>query len=446
MPIVLGNGARTRYVVEPARHRRRLAAIPPANPYDDAPRRSNLANRREVSLALRRRAADVRRWYRRTTIRLAGGRRSQQYRDAWVFMDRRRFAQDNAEHLYRFAKENHPHINAWFVIARDSRDWARLTKEGFRLVDYGSRDHQLLALTCAELISSQADDDVFRPSDVRRFGRPRWRFTFLQHGVTKDDVSRWVNRRPISRFVTATEAEYRSIAGDDTPYVICDKEVVLTGFPRHDRLSQVATEQRVLAADRLVLIMPTLRHARAGDELAASPDDNRWRALLGSERLRQLAERAGLRIALAIHSDASASLTAQALPAHVKAHRLEDVDVQELFARGAVMITDYSSDAFELAYLNRPVIYFQFDGETSFPNQHIHRQGGWSYEEDGFGPVVASTSALLDELERLVDAGMTPQEPYATRMRSMFAFHDGRSCERVIESILSARKPPARSC
>ena len=33
-------------------------------------------------------------------------------------------AQDNAEHLYRFVKDNHPEINAWFVVDRDDHGLA----------------------------------------------------------------------------------------------------------------------------------------------------------------------------------------------------------------------------------------------------------------------------------------------------------------------------------
>ena len=131
------------------------------------------------------------------------------------------------------------------------------------------------------------------------------------------------------------------------------------------------------------------------------------------------------------------------LPAHVEAHRYGDVDIQEVFARGAAIITDYSSNAFELAYLNRPAIYFQFDRDRFFSGQHVYRRGEWSYERDGFGPVVERVSEVLDELQRLVDSGMTAQEPYATRIDQAFAFRDGKSCERVFESILSARRPVA---
>ena len=59
------------------------------------------------------------------------------YEKAWVLLDREYEADDSAEHLYRWIKNNHPEINAWFLLTRNSHDWARLAAEGFRLVPPG---------------------------------------------------------------------------------------------------------------------------------------------------------------------------------------------------------------------------------------------------------------------------------------------------------------------
>ena len=39
---------------------------------------------------------------------------------------------------------------------------------------------------------------------------------------------------------------------------------------------------------------------------------------------------------------------------------------QNLFLKSKILITDYSSTAFDMAYLNKKVIYFQFDEEDFF--------------------------------------------------------------------------------
>ena len=62
-------------------------------------------------------------------------------------------------------------------------------------------------------------------------------YVFLQHGITKDDLSSWLNtKKNMSLFVTATQDEYNSIRGNHSAYKFTDKEVILTGFPRHDAL------------------------------------------------------------------------------------------------------------------------------------------------------------------------------------------------------------------
>jgi glycosyltransferase involved in cell wall biosynthesis len=456
VPIVLGRGRRTRTSVDPGRRWRRLAAVRPSSPYDDAPRRrSGRSLLDDAHWTLRRLAADCRRWVNRATTVLRGGVRNGRYRHAWVFVDRCGLARDNAEHLYRYVTTHHPDVNAWFVVDGRSPDWTRLARDGFRLVHPGSAEHRLLMLNCDELISSHVDDDIIDPIGWRRFGRGRWRFSFLQHGVTKDDISALVNRAPIDHFVTATAAEYGAIAGDGTPYVFTGREVALTGFPRHDRLLHLAADARP-AADPLLLVMPTWRRDLIGDATGSdgglqplpgfwdSAYATTWLGLLRSERLRLLAERAGLRIAFVPHPAMSA-MAGAALPTHVEVYRYVDVDIQELFVRGAALITDYSSNAFELAYLNRPVVYFQFDRERFFSGAHIYRRGTWSYERDGFGPVVGHVTEVLDELERLVGSAMVPPEPYRSRMADTFAFRDGRCCERVFESILATRRRPLRS-
>ena len=148
----------------------------------------------------------------------------EKYASAWTFIDRDNQAQDNAEHLYRHVWRNHPEVNAWFVLSRTSPDWERLEAEGFRMVDHGSDEHTLLLLNTIHMISSQVDHYVVNPLDRKKFPT-HWRFTFLQHGVTKDDLSRWVNGKPIGLFVTASTDEHASIVGDHTPYIFTEKEV-----------------------------------------------------------------------------------------------------------------------------------------------------------------------------------------------------------------------------
>ena len=181
------------------------------------------------------------------------------YHHAWVLMDRIHDAADSGEILFKHIRAAHPDINAWFVLEKDTADWKRLSSEGYddRLVAHGSMEWRVLMSHALHLISSHADDAIVSPPAILEFVHPRWKFHFLQHGVIKDDLSGWLNRKPIETFVTSTQGEYASIAGD-SPYVFSSREVKLTGMPRFDRLHAVG--QRFAPDQRdLVLVAPTWR-------------------------------------------------------------------------------------------------------------------------------------------------------------------------------------------
>ncbi len=370
-----------------------------------------------------------------------GARARERYADAWLLMDRDTTAQDNAEHLYRHLREHEPTVNAWFVLARDSADWDRLAQEGFRLIDYGSSEHFVALLNCVHLASSQVDSYVVNPFRRHLLGPGRWRFTFLQHGVIKHDLSRWLNAKPIDAFVTTTQDEHNAIVDDGTPYVFTDLEVVLTGLPRHDRLLRLGER-----GDRTrLVVMPTWRRELLGEQTVGnqralldgfweSGYAVAWRELLGSARLRELCERAGWQVTFIPHPNMQDYLATSPLPDHVQARRFSDVDIQQVLSEAAVLLTDYSSLAIEAAYIRRPVVYYQFDRATFFSGGHLYRLGDWSYEQQGYGPITETTDATLRALEELASgAGADPE--YAARMERAFAYRDGRCCERTVAAM-----------
>lgn len=53
---------------------------------------------------------------------------------------------------------------------------------------------------------------------------------------------------------------------------------------------------------------------------------------------------------------------------------------RDAFAEGSMMITDYSSVAFEFAYLRKPIVYYQFDKKAFF-EKHTYRKGYFDYEK-----------------------------------------------------------------
>ncbi len=379
-------------------------------------------------------------------LRARGRAAAARYRDAWLLMDRDTAAGDNAEHLYRYLHTQQPDVNAWFVLAPDSPDWPRLSAEGFRLLAYGSAEHLIALLHCTQLVSSQIDSYVVKPFRKHALGPGRWRYTFLQHGVTKDDLSRWINDKPIDLLVTCTPDEHEAIVADGSPYVFTDLETRMTGFPRHDRLLTLADRRE---RDR-VLVMPTWRRELLGAQATGNRREllaqfwntdyaTAWLDLLRAPGLAEVCVRQGWQLCFVPHPNMQDYLTTAVLPDSVAALRFSEIDVQDLLASAVVLITDYSSLAFEAAYLRRPVVYYQFDRGDFFAGGHVYRQGAWSYERQGFGPVTETTAGVLAALDRIATTG--PEAEYAARMERTFPLRDGHCCARTADAIRAITTP-----
>ncbi|EKS7395734.1 CDP-glycerol glycerophosphotransferase family protein [Campylobacter coli] len=351
----------------------------------------------------------------------------------WLFADRDYEADDNTEHLYRYIMQNHPEQKIVFALRKESLDWERLEKEGFNLVEFGSLEFERIIKKASKVISSHSDEYLIR------YITPRQQFIFLQHGVIKDDLSKWLNSTKIDLFITSTKAEYDSIANDYNHYKFGKKEVVLTGLARHDAL--LKNNQ---CNARQIIIMPTWRANIVGVALGSSKRGlqsdftqseyfQKWNLLLNSNILQKLCEKYDYTIVFNPHPNIIPYLKDFNIPSYVKIANHNE-SLQELFCNSSLMITDYSSVAFEMSYLNKPVIYYQFDHEEFF-NSHTYQKGYFDYKKDGFGPVVEDEESLLKELENLLQNDCNPFGIYKDNIDSTFAFKDGKCCERIYKVI-----------
>jgi len=360
----------------------------------------------------------------------------------WVLMDRDDAADDNAEHLYRYLLRNGKADKVFFVLREESADWNRLEAEGFNLIPFGSRDHVAAVVNASVVISSHAADFVLWPAPKRWIADlVSYRFVFLQHGVTKHDVSHGLGRRPMRLFITSAHGEFNSIANVSSNYLFSQREVRLTGFPRHDAL---LTKSR---SEDLILIMPTWRkylsvlNAAVSampapvDGFVESPFARAWLGLLHDRRLKDVAHRHGKQIVFAPHPNLIPYLVQIEVPDWVKVVQPhEKTSYQDLFCQSAVLVTDYSSVAMEVAYIEKPVVYYQFDRKEFFASEHGYRPGYFDYHQHGFGPVAETEDQVLDAIQQALEGREDPI--YAQRRESFFAFRDGRCCERVYNEIL----------
>ncbi len=365
----------------------------------------------------------------------------------WLVSDRMQAGGDNGEALFRYlAEQNLKDVRLYFAVSKSSPAYTEIARIG-RTVDARSFRHKMLFLLSQFNISSQADDDII--TQFSRYDEPyrdiqsRIRFVFLQHGVTKDDLSGWLNRynRNCSGIVTLAEREAQSFR--TCAYFYPDSAIWLTGFPRYDRLYH---NER-----RCITIMPTWRNAwvsytdpktgvRVLREGFTNSDFFRFfRALLNDPRLIAAARETGYTIRFLPHP---------LLQPHIRlfSHSQDiemlppDASYRDVFAESNLILTDYSSVAFDFAYLRKPVVYAQFDRASFFSGGHTYVQGYFDYDRDGFGEVETDYEATVDRLIEYMRNDCRLKDKYRARIDSFFAFDDSDNCRRVYEKLRELQK------
>ena len=240
------------------------------------------------------------------------------------------------------------------------------------------------------VISSQGNNPVVNPllggNIYYRDILSKMRFVFLQHGVTKDDIAGWLNlyNRNIFGFIVTTNPEYQSIF--DYDYFYKPENVWLTGMPRNDLLYH--------DEKKYITIMPTWRKS-----LMTKPDpstgiwlirddfkDSRYyqfyNSLLNDKRLIEAAEKYGYTICHKPHPNIEPYIDMFDHNDHVK-YFAADKTYREIFAESDLMLTDYSSVAFDFAYLGKPIDIvlkeFSANGNHTgtFDGQYECRGGGY---------------------------------------------------------------------
>ncbi|SLK03425.1 CDP-glycerol glycerophosphotransferase, TagB/SpsB family [Enterobacter sp. NFR05] len=362
------------------------------------------------------------------------------YSNSWLFIDNELRADDNAEHFYRYVSKYHPGEKCYFLISEQSPDWQRLKNDGFNLVKFGSLAHRLALLNAKYLLSSHANPAIVNYLPRKYYADiMKYKFVFLQHGITKDDQSEWLNSRKIDYLVTAARHEFSDISGRGR-YRYTSQETILTGFPRYDNLRKRDESKKQ------ILIMPTWRKSLAGELIRKSSKRVKnpefinslfcemWGGFLRSEQLRKTTEDYGYSIIFLPHPNLTDYLSELAIPDYIQVGDLTSCSIQEIFKDADLLITDYSSVAFDVAYMKKPIIYFQFDSATFF-SEHSYSKGYYDYEELGFGPVVGDIDTLNAELKNTLSNKSILTPFYDKRIKSFFPYDDHNNSSRLFNRL-----------
>ncbi len=349
-----------------------------------------------------------------------------------LFFDRADTADDNAEHLYRWFKENKKdYKNIYFILKKNAKDWERLEQEGFNLVDYDSKQFDQLYCDGDFIFSSGGD-----AASIENYKRYRYfwyksgiKFIFLQHGITKDNIKNWLMSKRYDQMFTTLTNEYEFVKDE----VFTEKMVQNVGMPRYDNLLNLPKEKKHIT------IFLTWRGYLPVNDPKKLKESEYYQKIISFSKLQQVINDEVLIILhpnmKTIYDQISQDLSG------VEVQMIQNVEIQKILADSKVLITDYSSIAFDAAYIDKPVIYYQFDKDEFF-NNHTYEENSklFCYENDAFGDLVYTEEELLSSLTRIKDNEYNVEEKYQIRKENQFESSSLSSSERIFNFMVTEYK------
>ena len=345
---------------------------------------------------------------------------------AWVICERGKDARDNGYHFYKYLKNAHPEIKVYYIIDQSSPDYEKVEEDA---VQYGSIRNYWVVATSKKLISTHyalcLPDIGSKLFALCGLGN---KFYFLQHGIIKADLAfLFEANAPMRLFCCGAKPEFEYVKN-----VFGHPEGVVnyTGLARFDKLHDYT-------AKNAILVMPTWRQYLSGasaEEFKKSEYFIRWSEFLTDPRLSDMLRENGFKLYFYPHYELQKFIDCFTFEdENIILSNFRDFDVQQLLMDAKLLITDYSSVFFDIAYMKKPCVFYQFDKDAFFTRHYL--KGHCDYSEHGFGDVVTSAEELLTSLGENFSRKFVPQDKYAKQMDSFFVLHDMHNCERIYNAI-----------
>ena len=346
----------------------------------------------------------------------------------WFYMDRPESADDNATHLFKYSIDKDPNIKKYFILEKNSPDFNEMKEIG-PVIAYKSLKHRFLGLYVENIITSHPDNNIIYPfwgTFPHLAGLLKSSTMFLQHGVIKDNISSWLNKSKmnLSLFLTSYNEEYEACFKYNYNY---DKSVVqLLGMPRFDSLKNEENKKQIV-------IMPSWRRDlnRKSDEYILNSEYfKRFNSLINNPLLIEKAKENNYEIIFKPHPNVYNFIGLFDENDYVKIAN-EQTKYQTLFNNGSLLITDYSSIAFDFAYLYKPVIYYQYGDDYHFDLKETF----YHYDTMGFGEICKDEDNLIKLIIEYIENDCKIKEKYSKRISNLYRFNDKNNCKRAYDAI-----------
>ncbi|GGP15130.1 CDP-glycerol glycerophosphotransferase family protein [Oceanobacillus neutriphilus] len=348
-------------------------------------------------------------------------------------------AQDNGYAFFQYVDKNKLHDNFYFILDKHSSDYEEVRKESNKVVPFMSFKYLLLLYASDLLVSSENKRHVYNLR-VRSGIVPKKidskKSVFLQHGVTalkQSNVFKKAKGRGNFSLVIATSDLEEEIIHQNWKYEL--NEIAVTGFSRWDKLFDKS--QKI--ERRKIFVMPTWRtwmEDMPKEDFKRTDYYDNYVNFLNSKELEVILEKHNLELVFFLHPKFKQYISEFQLDSdHISLKEFQNIKVNEEIMEASLMISDYSSVTWDMFYMKKPVLFYQFDYEKyeAYEGSYI------DMETELFGERALSKNELVQLVKEYAENGFELKPHYEKLHGEYFKYVDHNNSQRIFDVIKSLK-------
>ena len=354
-----------------------------------------------------------------------------------VYERKSQTAQDNGYYFFKHCMEHRVgkrlKSKICYVIDPSSPDYKNVEPYKDNVLNFMSFKHMIYLLGAKNLVYTYSKNDcyIWRPNNSVIAERIRFKkHIFLQHGVT--------SLKRIDKFYG------KGKAGDTDVFVVSSKkerEIVnkwfgyskeqtpITGLARWDALKDKSNGSNEIA------LVPTTRNWLddvPSEKFLDSDFYNRYIELLNSAELKTILANNDLELNFCINSKYKDYFTSDKIDnKRIHISVIGEKPLNEILMKSKLLITDYSSVCYDMLYMCKPVLFYQFDYE-----KFINSVGTYiNMDKDLMGDRSISIIDLCNDINKMAKSNFRLPYEYKLMRDNSFTYFDRNNSLRIIQEL-----------
>lgn len=346
-------------------------------------------------------------------------------------------ARDNGLAFFEYCMKHKDSVDAevYFVSKVDNEDIDALEIYRDHVIIYDSPKHIYMDELTEFYIVSHGIRDVMPSLYHNKIGKYRKNIIYLQHGITaikKLGISNSSYGGSIRRFIVSSEQEKELMVKNKQFW---EEEISVSGMARYDKLLSSNNN-----FSNYIWIMPTWRDwlVKSEKDFVNSDFYHYYCQILGDPRLIKALKESNQKLVFNLHIEFEKykSFFDKFENDVVHITDMHEKSITERIEQCSMIVSDYSSIIFDVVYLGKPVIFFQFDQDM----YNKHRGSYVDLETDLPGKVTHKPDVLINALLQKIQDKFAFDREYLECAKHYFDYRDCNNSERIYNAVIECRK------